>query len=206
VSENEKKSESPKEEPPKVPPVEKNSEASQEARPEEAPVEEAKPELNDEVLEDLMRRFPEAVDGHVPRAGRVVMTVKRERLGDVCRYLKETKGTDHLSCLSGADYEDRLEVVYHLGSPSFGTIYTLKVPLPKEDPTVESVTSLWGSADWHEREAYDLYGIRFEGHPNLTRILNPDGFEGFPFRKEWKLVANPWYEGKEVPGEGEGKE
>ncbi|MEK6978249.1 MAG: NADH-quinone oxidoreductase subunit C [Candidatus Hydrothermarchaeota archaeon] len=174
-----------------------NAEQKPEAKP-EAP----KVELRDELLDGLMARFPKAITGiRVQRPARLYASLRREDLLEIIGYIKKDLGFDHLSSISGADYADRFEVVYHLWSYSTRKVLTLKVPLPKDDPRVQSLTSLWKSADWYEREAYDMYGIKFEGHPNLTRILLPEDFEGFPFRKDWKLVENPWYEGKEVPKE-----
>ncbi|MDI6655216.1 MAG: NADH-quinone oxidoreductase subunit C, partial [Candidatus Hydrothermarchaeota archaeon] len=127
---------------------------------------------------------------------RLWAAVKKEALLEVCRYLKENQGFEHLSSVSGVDYADRFEVVYHLWSYSKKKLLSLKVPLPKHDPTLGSITSIWKAANWHERETYDMFGIIFKGHPNLTRILLPEDFEGYPFRKDYELKENPWFSGK----------
>ncbi|HEX5369362.1 MAG TPA: NADH-quinone oxidoreductase subunit C, partial [Dehalococcoidia bacterium] len=96
---------------------------------------------------------------------------------------------DFLRNLSGVDYEaDGLEVVYHLYSYKHRHNVTIKVPVPTGDPVVQSASDLWLGADWHEREARDMFGIVFEGHPNLKRILLADDWdEGFPLRKDYPL-------------------
>ena len=89
--------------------------------------------------------------------------------------------------LGGADYKDRIEVVYVLYSMKHHHRYTLKCRLPREAPSVHSVEAVWGVANWHEREAYDMFGINFEGHSDLRRILCPDDWEGYPLRKDYKF-------------------
>jgi len=130
-------------------------------------------------------------------------------LPEVCRFLKEDSRLrfDILNCISGVDYlepdpkkaakagfEPHLEVVYHLQSFSHKHRFVLKVLLPrwKDDrpgalPEVPSVTSLWRTADWHEREVYDLSGVYFTGHPNLVRILLAEDWEGHPLRKDYEF-------------------
>lgn len=146
-------------------------------------------------LEELKNKFPDAViEVKLQRGRRLWAAVKRDRLLEICKYLKQD--FDHLSCISGVDYADRFEVVYHLWSYSKKKLLSLKVPIPKDDPAIDSVTAIWKAADWHERETYDMFGIIFKGHPNLTRILLPEDFEGHPFRKDYELKENPWFSGK----------
>jgi NADH-quinone oxidoreductase subunit C len=92
---------------------------------------------------------------------------------------------DHLELLGGADYKDRLEVVYVLYSMKHHHRYTLKCRLPRESPVVHTVESVWAVANWHEREAFDMFGIVFDGHSDLRRILCPDDWEGYPLRKDY---------------------
>lgn len=147
-------------------------------------------------LEELKNKFPEAViEIKIQMERRLWATIRRDNFLEICKYLKKQE-FDHLSCISGVDYADRFEVVYHLWSYSKKKLFSLKVPLPKEDPTVDSVTAVWKAANWHEREAYDMFGIIFRGHPNLTRILLDEDFEGHPFRKDYKLKENPWFSEK----------
>ncbi len=107
---------------------------------------------------------------------------------EIGRFLKEDGrlSMDHLELLGGADYKDRIEVVYILFSMKHRHRYTLKCRLPREAPALSTVESLWGVANWHEREAFDMFGIVFEGHSDLRRILCPDDWEGYPLRKDYK--------------------
>ena len=110
-------------------------------------------------------------------------------LAVVCRRLKDEErlSFDYLSNLTAVDYPpERIEVVYHLYSMAkkHGPV-ALKVKVPRAKPIVASVTPIWRGAEFQEREAYDLYGVIFEGHPDLRRILMWDGFEGHPMRKDY---------------------
>jgi NADH-quinone oxidoreductase subunit C len=107
----------------------------------------------------------------------------------VCQFLRSDSrlSMDHLELLGGADYKDRLEVVYVLYSMQHRHRYTLKCRLGREAPVVHTVESVWAVANWHEREAYDMFGIVFERHSDLRRILCPDDWEGYPLRKDYKF-------------------
>jgi NADH-quinone oxidoreductase subunit C len=117
---------------------------------------------------------------------------------DVCRFLRfdDRLSMEHLELLGGADYKDRIEVVYVLYSLTRHHRYTLKCCLPREAPAVHTVESIWGVANWHEREAYDMFGVVFEGHSNLRRILCPDDWEGYPLRKDYQFPKS--YQGMPV--------
>ncbi len=105
---------------------------------------------------------------------------------------------DLLMCLSGMDYAGgKLGVVYHLDSTTLGHKITLKVQVPAADPHVQSVESVWKTANWHEREAFDLVGLIFDDHPDLRRILLPDDWEGHPLRKDYQVPE--YYNGMKVP-------
>ena len=116
--------------------------------------------------------------------------VDQKDLIAVCRYLKDSERfrLDYLANLTVVDYpqEQRLDVIYHLYSMAqkHGPL-TLKVKLARAKATVASVTPIWRGAEFQEREAYDLFGVRFEGHPDLRRILLWEGFEGHPMRKDY---------------------
>jgi NADH-quinone oxidoreductase subunit C len=141
-------------------------------------------------MEGIEERFKEAVEKTGSHLGEDTITLKREYIFPVCKYLKE-QGYNFLSDLTGIDLgverNPRFQVVYHLYSLSTHKRLRLKVNLPAEYPTTESVTSIWKTANWFEREAYDLFGITFKNHPDLTRILLPDPFEGYPLRKDYPL-------------------
>lgn len=96
-------------------------------------------------------------------------------------------GFDYLACITGVDYRSHFEVVYNLWSHGKNRGLALKTECSREDPTVPSVVGVWKSADWLERETYDLVGIQFEGHPHLTRILLPEPWVGHPLRKDYPL-------------------
>jgi NADH-quinone oxidoreductase subunit C len=117
--------------------------------------------------------------------------VDKKDLLNTAKLLKEDKNSlfDLLISVSGVDRikEELLESVYHLYSTTYHHMLVLKVRVSRDKPEVPSVSSLWITADWHEREAYDLMGIIYTGHPNLKRILLPDDWRGYPLRKDYKL-------------------
>ena len=137
------------------------------------------------------------------------VVIAPDALPEVCRFLKDDPRLqfDLLNCISGVDYlemdpkkapkagfDPHLEVVYHFSSFRHRHRFVLKLNLPrwKDDkpgqlPEVPSVTSLWRTADWHEREVYDLSGVFFVDHPDLTRILLSDDWEGYPLRKDYEF-------------------
>ena len=127
----------------------------------------------------------------------LAMQVPPEKIAVVCRELHENEQTyfDYLSCLTGLDNGPEagtLEVIYHLYSIPYDLSITLKVIVPRNQegepmPEVPSVSHLWRTANWHEREAYDLLGIRFAKHPDLRRILLPADWTGHPLRKDYPL-------------------
>jgi len=147
----------------------------------------------DPILKDLEKVFPEhIVDTKVMQNRRLWAEIKPEGLMDIMAYLHH-EGFDHLSCISGMDYTDTLGVVYHLWSYSKRRILQIDMEISSKKPVVPSLTSIWKSADWHERETYDLMGIKFKDHPNLKRIYLPDDWKGHPLRKKVKLKAFSWF-------------
>lgn len=137
------------------------------------------------------------------------ITLSKDILVDVCRYLRDDSKYyfDFLSNITAVDYfpENRFAVVYNLASLPFQRQLTLRVELTMENrdknnlPEVPSVSSVWRTADWHEREAFDLMGIFFSGHPDLRRILLPDDWQGFPLRKDYEDPES--YHGIPIKGE-----
>jgi NADH-quinone oxidoreductase subunit C len=123
--------------------------------------------------------------------GEVTVTVPRESIVDVCWVLKTTHGFDMLADLCGADRgveeDPRFEVNYHLLGTKHHNRLRLKVLLTEDEPNVKSVVSVWKTANWHERETYDLVGVIFDGHPDLRRILLPSDFDGHALRKDYPL-------------------
>ena len=128
------------------------------------------------------------------------ISVDRRYISDACRAMKDDEriGAKMLLCLAAVDYppappeSGKLQIVYVLQSLEPERTLALKTEAPYEDPVVPSVTSVWRAADWYEREAHDLFGVSFEGHPDLAPLLLYDGFEGYPGRKEF-----PFYEYRE---------
>lgn len=134
----------------------------------------------------VIGRFPQLKpDDDVKTAAGFI--VPAENLLEVARGLRDLPGLnlDYLSHVTGVDYKTHLQVVYYLIGIRSNAHVVLKVNVPKEEPEVDSVTSVWPAADWHERETYDLLGIRFKNHPNLKRILLWEGYEGYPLRKDF---------------------
>ncbi len=126
--------------------------------------------------------------------------VEAEGITDVCNYLKDTEVLqfDSLMNLAGhdPDGESDLSVIYHLYSTQLDHYITLKVFVVREHGQVGSVANIYRTADWHEREAYDLYGITFDGHPDLKRILLEEDWEGHPLKKDY--VAAEFYRGMRI--------
>ena len=123
-----------------------------------------------------------------------VFQVERDDLLDVCRWLRDNPEFDmsFLEFVSAIDWPDRFEIVYQLASVARRHGATLKVPIPKDDARVPSTSGIWRGADWHEREAYDLFGITFDGHPNLRRIMMSADWKGHPLRKDYVYEDPQW--------------
>jgi len=160
-------------------------------------------------LDGLKANFGEKITGSNLEAIDPWIEVAPDGLEEVCKYLKTEPGLefDFLNCITGVDYfladekklakagwEPHTEVVYHLSSTTKKHTLVVKVMLPRwkddvegEIPEVQSVVSVWKTADWHEREVFDLSGIRFVGHPYLRRILCPEDWVGFPLRKDYEM-------------------
>lgn len=118
----------------------------------------------------------------------LALDIDREHLVETCRFLRDQLGFDLLSCISGVDMLDHLETVYHIRSTTRNQLIQLKVRINNDHPEVDSVVSVWPTANWLERETYDMYGIRFTGHPDLRRMLLDDDFEGYPLLKNFHQV------------------
>ena len=142
--------------------------------------------LND-VGRRIQEKFPDVQFVEIP--GDPYVLVKPEHIADVCVFLKKTPelSFDYCSCVSGLDDGQKMWVVYHLYSISRNHRAVIKVEVDRADPIVLSVAGLWKGANWHERETYDMYGIRFDGHPDLRRILLPEDWPGHPLRKDYEF-------------------
>ena len=136
---------------------------------------------------DLAERITSAVPGSVVEVTEDSVLIEPEKLTEVARFLHDDRDIDarFLNSLSGVDRYDYFEVVYHLSSLAHNHSLILKVRADHENPEVPSVFSIWQGANLQEREAYDLLGIQFSGHPNLKRMLLWEGFPGHPLRKDY---------------------
>lgn len=154
-----------------------------------------------EIHTRVKERFGEQILAFDESVANPFMTLVPEAIAEVGRFLKDDAELhfNYLMCLSGVDYGPgkNLGVVYHCQSLTFLHQIVLKVELPRESPSVPSLAFIWRTADWHEREVYDLFGIRFEGHPDLRRIFLPDDWEGYPLRKDY--VVQEFYQDIRVP-------
>jgi NADH-quinone oxidoreductase subunit C len=159
-----------------------------------------------DALEVAFTGFHEAIERVVVDRGELTLHIKAERIAEVAQSLRDDPALRFELCSSvsavdylGADVK-RLHVTYHLTSLTYRRLIRLEAAVSAEDPHLPSVTSVYPTADWHERETYDMFGIIFDGHPNLTRILMPDDWEGFPQRKDYPLGGVPVeYKGAEIP-------
>jgi len=143
------------------------------------------------LIGDILTRLGDAVESAGESCGDPVLVIRAGTVRAVMAALKE-KPFDYavlldLTCVDFAAEEERLELVYHLLSLSRNVRLRLKASVPAADPAVASLVGLWKNADWLEREVYDMFGVGFNGHPNLKRILWYEGFEGFPLRKDYPL-------------------
>ena len=155
-----------------------------------------------QVAEHLEEKFPEAVVSTAEFRGQASVTLNKDALLEVCNYLYSTPemGFNYLRDLTAVDYlgkrDVRFEVVYHLYSINHKSMLRLNVPVEESDCTVDSLCSIWEVANWHERECFDLFGVKFNGHPDMRRILMPDDWEGHPLRKDYPVKGpdkeNEW--------------
>ena len=143
--------------------------------------------LLSELLTPIIKQAPQINQSTFP----ISIIIERDKIVEVCRALSTHPSFyfDMLSCITGLDNgkeANTMEVIYNLYSIPFNYHLMLKVILSREKPEIDSVISVWRSADWQEREAFDMYGITFNGHPDLRRILMPADWEGYPLRKDYQ--------------------
>ncbi|MEX0602660.1 MAG: NADH-quinone oxidoreductase subunit C [Bacteroidota bacterium] len=150
--------------------------------------------MNQRVLEKLRASFGEAVLEANEFRGELTVVVHRDRIVEMCRFLRDEPDLafDLLSDLCGIDMNTpvrRFGVIYNMYSISRKHRIRLKVFVEEDDAKVPTVTGVWPTANWHERETYDMFGIVFDGHPDLRRIYMPDEFEFHPLRKDFPLMG-----------------
>ena len=167
----------------------------------------------DEVTDELERAYPEfsdAIEKVIVDRGELTLHVKREKLFDTAMKLRDTQSLRFEICLgvNGVHYpEDKgreLHAVYPLLSMTHNRRIRLEVSVPDADPHLPSLVEVWAGNNWHERETWDMFGIIFDGHPGLTRILMPDDWPGHPQRKDYPLGGIPIeYKGATFPAPSE---
>jgi NADH-quinone oxidoreductase subunit C len=163
----------------------------------------------DEIVDALEAAYPgfnDAIETVIVDRGELTLHIKPERIAEVAQALRDDPALRFELCssVSGVDYlggdARRLHAVYHLTSLTYRRRIRLEAAVPVENPHLPSVTGIYPTADWQERETYDMFGIIFDGHPALTRILMPDDWEGYPQRKDYPLGGVPVeYKGAEIP-------
>ncbi len=146
-----------------------------------------------DIIDAVKAKFADQIlDQHNFRGDQTV-TAKKEAVVPLCQFLRDDPALafDFLMDLTAVDYLKknpvRYEVVYHFYSSKYNTRFRVKIPVSEEDCILETVCELWKTANWFEREIWDMYGIRFKGHPNLKRILMYEGFKGHPLRKDYPI-------------------
>jgi NADH-quinone oxidoreductase subunit C len=167
----------------------------------------------DDVADDLERAYPEfsqAIERVVVDRGELTLHVKREKLVEVAQKLRDTESLRFEICMgvNGVHYPQEsgreLHAVFPLLSMTHNRRIRLEVSVPDSDPHLPSLVEVWPSNNWHERETYDMFGIIFDGHPGLTRILMPDDWPGHPQRKDYPLGGiEIEYKGATVPAPSE---
>ncbi len=178
------------------------------------------------LLSRLKEKFTDRIiDAQIQRKHRLFVKIKSDAIKEIAHYLKTVEKLNHLSSITGIDWPPKpehkvpeeefyigpagtIEVAYVIGSWENPIIVTLRTFVPRDDPVIESIASLWKSANILEREVFDMLGVRFEGHPNLKRILLPEDWDEldhpdpavlWPMRKDYKLRPKPFQHRKD-PG------
>ncbi|MCL2318406.1 MAG: NADH-quinone oxidoreductase subunit C [Methanomassiliicoccaceae archaeon] len=157
-------------------------------KPAAKPVEEKnkKPSVED-IKNALRSNFDYKIDIWGTADRRLFAKANKDYIHDICSFIHDELFFEHTTSIMGNDMKDYMEVIYHLTNYYSGTMIELMVELQLDDLKLRSVADIWGGANWHERETYELFGIVFEGHPKLERLLTPDTYEFYPFRKSYKL-------------------
>jgi NADH-quinone oxidoreductase subunit C len=147
--------------------------------------------LDNDLVKRYRARFAEAIRDAVEDRKQAILVVERERLAEIARYTRDEEKFDLLSDLTAVDWpkrEKRFDVVLNLYSFAHNTRLRIKVQAGA-DESVASVSGVWPTANWLEREVYDMFGIEFAGHPNLQRILLPEEWQGYPLRKDYDILT-----------------
>lgn len=143
--------------------------------------------MNEEQIAEMINgAFPQGITSIAIAPRRIFMNVTKEILLPLCTKMKDELGFEHVSCMCGVDTKTNFQTVYHISSYQNKVVAEIVVDnIPYDNPEVESITPLWGGANWHERETYDMYGIKFLNHPKMERLLLAEDFTFFPLRKDY---------------------
>ena len=142
------------------------------------------------MISESLQQIAGAIEESKTHLGQEILFIPPARIVEVCRFLKSEQGFQRLSAVTAVDWhprEPRFEVVYQLHSLARRERLRLKCRLGGEQPEIDSVAAVWRSADWYEREVFDLFGISFRSHPNLKRIMMPEDWSGHPLRKDYPI-------------------
>jgi NADH-quinone oxidoreductase subunit C len=139
------------------------------------------------IINKFKSRFNESIkETKIDRPRRITITCDKDHILEIAKFTRDEATFDHIIGIGGVDFptHKKLEVLYFLGSATnpdiYGIILILKAELPRENPTIASVISVWESAHFHERETFEMFGVKFEGHPDLRKLLTLDNWEGPP--------------------------
>jgi NADH-quinone oxidoreductase subunit C len=144
----------------------------------------------DPIASAVSAQFPAALTGGKVEHGETTLVIDAAQIVEVCKFLKSNQKFIRLSSVTAVDWyprEPRFEVVYHMQSIERKLWLRVKCQVSGEKPEIDSVYEVWRGADWYERETFDLFGITFRNHPNMTRIMMPEGWKGHPLRKDYPV-------------------
>jgi NADH-quinone oxidoreductase subunit C len=143
--------------------------------------------MNEEQIAEVINdTFKQGITSIEVAPRRIFINVSKDILLDICNKMKNDLAFEHVSCVTGVDMKTHFQVVYHISSYQNKVVVEILVDnIDREKPEIESLTPLWGGANWHEREAYDMFGIVFKNHPKMERLLMPEDFQFFPMRKDF---------------------
>lgn len=152
--------------------------------------------MNQLIIDTLRARFPGSIEATYEFRGDLTVQVRKQDIVQVCEFLKGDSelSFDMIIDILGVDMyrpEGRFEIVYTLYSLRNKTYLRLKVCADESDPVVPTVTGVWSGANWHERETFDMLGVKFAGHPDLRRLYMPEEYEYYPLRKDFPLIGVP---------------
>ncbi|MEM3383375.1 MAG: NADH-quinone oxidoreductase subunit C [Nitrososphaerales archaeon] len=151
--------------------------------------------MEEKVVESIKTRFPEdIIEAKVQRKNRVSISVRSDKIYDVGLFLRDELGFNHITSVSGVDYIDtkEFEVIYNVWAIDGKVLVSLRTKIPRDNPTLKSLIKVWEGAFYHERETWEMFGIKFEGHPNLSLLLLPEDWDGPPpLRKDFLLPDTP---------------